>query len=139
MARRSPVARVSVLAALPFNGDGIHRKCRLLDPSAFPAQLPIVPSDSPGLRLARPGNDCGLLVAARNRPRHRIRTTKSVSLDGSGAPDFRRGEHPAGPHDLRLAGTLAGPTADARNHGRTVFLVYPQPAVDRPPDLSLRA
>ncbi len=41
-----------VLAALSLDGDGVHREYRVSKPAAFSAELPVVFSDSAGLRLA---------------------------------------------------------------------------------------
>ena len=92
MARHSALAGVSFLAALSADGDGVHPECRVRKSSAFPVELPVVFSDSPGLRFARSGDGGGQPVAARNRYRHRSRQAVAASLGHDCAPDLCPGE-----------------------------------------------
>ena len=50
------------------------------------------------------------------------------------APDLCAGEHRPGAHAVCLAGALAGPAADARNHGDSFLSLYSEFSADRTVD-----
>ena len=134
----SAVACVSFLAAFSSDGDGVHPECRVFESSALPAELPVVLSDSPGLRIAGSGNGCGQSVAARNRHRHWSRPAAPASLGHDCAPDLCAGESSCWRACFRLAGALAGAAAHARNHGHSFLSLYSELSADRTVDRGLR-
>src|SRR6185312_16984927 len=52
VAGHAAVAGLSLLAAFSPDGDCLYPECRICKSSAFPAELPVVLSDPPGLRIA---------------------------------------------------------------------------------------
>ena len=125
-------------SSFPLMATAFTQNRRVCESSAFPAELPVVLSDPPGLRLAGSGNGRGQSVAARNRSSASESPSPRASLGHDRALHFCAGESGAGANAVRLAGTLAGPAANPRNHGDAFLSLYSELSADRSVDHCLR-
>src|SRR6202034_2021767 len=120
----SSLARVLVLAAFPYHGFRVGRKCGFVKSAAVSSLLSILLPDSFGLRIPGSVHHHRIHVAAGSEYWHRDSAAQSFLLVCSRAICIRDIQRSSFSYELRLDRTVACPASYTRNSGRGFLHIH---------------